>query len=308
MFQSRTLTGRKTQALSAPRPARAEGAREVLFPLDPFKPAMDAWLNRVPPNVFRQVACCWLLGVDSSGFEHQVQWHKRRTAGPLAPLLVPREKRTMSGIDDLIPKSDDRWATAARRAQGIADLGVGRALKTYYTLYFPAGVIILVVAGTVGGMLSFGGGPADWPSFLVFGCFLAVLGAGIGGLIYNAKKLAPAAEMGRIDVLLSLEDKERKDIRRQILGKTPVDPDHLVVSRAAAVQLRKSLATQLIWMPVLSLIFIPQALLGAWFISWFMAAGVVVLVIGEMFVVHDFQRAGRFLDRTAEPGAKGPPE
>lgn len=217
----------------------------------------------------------------------------------------------MSGIDDLMPKSGDRWTTATRRAQGIADLGLGGALKTYYTLHFPAGVIILVTAGTVGGMLAFGGGPADWPSFLLFGFFLAVLGAAIGGLIYNAKKIAPAAEMGRIDVLLSLEDEERKDIRSQILGKTPVDPEHLVVSQAAAVQLRKNLATQLIWMSVLPLVFIPQVIRGAGFISWFMAAGVLVMVIGAMYVVRDFQRARRFLDRTAEPGApgaKGPPE
>jgi hypothetical protein len=226
-----------------------------------------------------------------------------RTAGALAPVLVPRGKRTMSGIDDLIPKSDDRWATDTRRAQGIADLGLGGALKTYYTLYFPAGVIILVAVGTVGGMLAFGGSAADWSSFLLFGFFLAVLGAAIGGLIYNAKKIGPAAEPGRIDVLLSLEDEERKDIRRQVLGKTPVDPKHLVVSRAAAVQLRKNLATQLIWMSVLPLVFIPQAIRGAGFISWLMEAFVVVLLIGTMFVVRDFQRAGRFLARTTEPGA-----
>jgi hypothetical protein len=174
-------------------------------------------------------------------------------------------------------------------------------LKTYYTLYFPAGVIILVAAGTVGGMLAFGGGLEDWPSFLLFGFFLAVLGAAVGGLIYNAKKIAPAAEIGRIDVLLSLEDEERKDIRRQILGKTPVDPDHLVVSQAAAVQLRKNLATQLIWMSMLPLVFIPQVIRGAGFIQWLIAATVVVvLVIGTMFVVRDFQRAGRFLARTSE--------
>lgn len=208
----------------------------------------------------------------------------------------------MSGIDGLIPRSDDRWSTAARRGQGVADLGLGGALKTYYTLYFPAGVIILVTAGTVAGMLAVGGGPADWPSYSVFGFFLAVLGAAIGGLIYNAKKIAPAAEAGRIDVLLSLEDEERKDIRRQILGKTPVDPDHLDVSRAAAVQLRKNLATQLIWTSVMPLIFIPQVIRGAGFISWLMAAGVAVLVIGLMYVVRDFHRAGMFLDRTAEPG------
>lgn len=220
----------------------------------------------------------------------------------------------MGGIDDLMPRSDDRWATATRRAQGIADHGLGGALKTYYSLCFPAGVVVLVTAGTVLGILAFGGRPADWPSFLVVGFFLAVLGCAIGGPVYNAKKIVPAAETGRIDVLLSLEDEERKDIRRQILGRTRVDGDHLVVSRAAAVQLRKNLATQLMWVPVLPLIFMAQVmsqvLRGAGFLTWIYAAGVALLVVGEISVVRDFHRAGRFLDGTAEPGGpvpKGPP-
>jgi hypothetical protein len=61
-------------------------------------------------------------------------------------------------------------------------------------------------------------------------------------------------------------------------------------------------------MSVLPLIFIPQVIRGAGFLSWLMAAGVAILVIGLLYVVRAFQRAGRFLDRTAEPGAKGPPE
>ncbi len=207
----------------------------------------------------------------------------------------------MSGIEDLMPKSNHRWTDAERRAQGVEDLGLGGALKTYYTRYFPAGVIILVSAGTLLGNLVFGGGPSDWPSFLAVGFLVAALGAAIGGLIYNAKKIVPAAELGRIDVLLSLKNEDQQDIRRQILGKTPVDREHLVVSRAAAVQLRKNLATQLIWMSVLPLMFIPQVIRGAGFISWFMAVGVAVLVIGAMFVARDFQRTGSFLARTAEP-------
>jgi hypothetical protein len=209
----------------------------------------------------------------------------------------------MNEIDDLMPKSNDGWAKATRRARGVADRGLGGALKTYYTRYFPAGMIILVAAGTVGGILAFGGGPGDWPSFLVFGCFLAVLGVAIGGFVYNAKKIVPAADLGKIDVLLSLEDKERKDIRRQVLGKAPIDPDHLVVSRAAAVQLRKNLATQLIWMSVYPFVFIPQVIRGDGLSSWLMAAGAAVIVTGMMFSVRDFRWAGGFLTRTAESEA-----
>ncbi|WP_235423704.1 hypothetical protein [Pseudarthrobacter chlorophenolicus] len=81
----------------------------------------------------------------------------------------------------------------------------------------------------------------------------------IGGLIYNAKKVVPAVQSGRIDVLLSLESDERKRIRRQITGKAPLDIEHLPVVRAAAVQLRKNVATQLLVQPMIPLIFIPQA-------------------------------------------------
>lgn len=214
----------------------------------------------------------------------------------------------MSGIDGLMPKPDDRWATATRRAQGVADLGLGRALKTYYTLYFPAGVIILFSVGMGLGILAFGSDQGDWASLLAFGFNFAALGAIIGGLLYNAKKIAPAAELGKIDVLVSLENEERKDIRREVLGKAPVDPNHLAVSRAVAVQLRKNLATQLTWMPALVFLFIPQVFRGDGVLSWVMALAVAVQVIAAILVARDFRRTGRFLARTGGPrsGAQRP--
>jgi hypothetical protein len=183
-------------------------------------------------------------------------------------------------------------------------------VKIYYTRYFPAGVITLLVAGTVVGMLAFGGVLADWASFLVFGFFLAVLGVLIGGLVYNAKKVVPAARTGRVDVLLSLENEERKQVRRQIAGKAPVMPQHLMVTRGAAVQLRKGLATQLVLQaPLFPLIFIPQAvnfaLRGDSVASWVMVVGVVAAVIAVVLFVRDFRRAGRFLARTSDQANHG---
>ena len=52
------------------------------------------------------------------------------------------------------------------------------------------------------------GTPERWPTFLTFGFLLGFLGALVGGLVYNAKKVVPAAKLGRIDVLLSLENEE----------------------------------------------------------------------------------------------------
>lgn len=211
----------------------------------------------------------------------------------------------MGGIEGLMEESNERWAHAAKRAQGLSDDGLGEAVKTYYTRYFPAGLVILLSAGTVGGMLAFRAVPGDWASFLVFGFFLAILGVLIGGLVYNSKKVVPAARTGRVNVLLSLEGEERKQVRKEIAGKTELDPQHLVVSRGAAVQLRKGLATQLvIQAPFFPLVFTPQAvnfaLRGDTVAAWVMTVGVVAAVIAVVLLVRDFRRAGRFLARTAD--------
>lgn len=208
----------------------------------------------------------------------------------------------MSGIDDLLAGSNDRWEHAARRASGIVDNGLGAAVKNYYTRYFPAGVIVLIAVGTGLGTLAFGGAPAGLSLYLVFGFALAAIGTLIGGLAYNARKVVPAANIGRMDVLLSLEKGEQKQVRRQIAGKAVIEPEHLAVVRAAAVQRRKGLATQLLIMPFYTFIFVPQsvnfALRGDGSAAWFMAIGVVVILFGIGFIVRDFLRTGRFLART----------
>lgn len=134
----------------------------------------------------------------------------------------------MNGIDGLMPKPDDRWATATRRAQGVADLGLGGALKIYYTLYLPAGAIILVAAGTVLEILAFGGEPPDLESSLVIGWSLAAMGAMIGGLLYNAKRITPAAALGKINVLVSLQDEDRKLVSADL--REPPKPIQLFIS------------------------------------------------------------------------------
>ncbi len=217
-------------------------------------------------------------------------------------VLVLGKKNKMSGIDDLMAESNDRWANATRRAQGIEDNGLGEAVKTYFARYFPAG-LFLVVVGTAVAILGLRGPLADWPTFLAFGFLVAVLGVVVGGLVFNSKKVAPAAKSGKVNVLLSLESGEQKQVRRQIAGRAPIDSEHLSVTRAAAVQLRKGLATQLVLAPFFPLTFIPQAvnfaLRGDTLAAGIMALGVGVTVIAFGLLVRDFRRAGRFLTRTA---------
>lgn len=100
--------------------------------------------------------------------------------------------------------------------------------------------------------------------------------------------------------MLSLEYHEQKHVRRQILGKASIEPEHLAVSRGAAVQLRKSLATQLILSPTLLLFLIPQAVPGSSDIWWLMAIGVCAQAVGVVLLVRDFRQTGRFLARTAD--------
>ncbi|PTT59386.1 hypothetical protein [Arthrobacter sp. HMWF013] len=210
----------------------------------------------------------------------------------------------MSGIDDLMAESNERWTVAMRRAKGVQDNGLGEAIKTYYTRYFPFGLALSVAVGAVIGALTFPDIADKGPILLAFGISLAACTAVIGGLIYNAKKVVPAVQSGKIDVLLSLESAERKRIRRQIAGKAPLDAERLPVIRAAAVQLRKNVATQLLVQPMIPLFFIPQALnfaqRGDSLFGWLMTIGAAVMVIGLGFLTRDFRRAGHFLALTRE--------
>ncbi|MGP9504250.1 hypothetical protein ACT3TS_18820 [Specibacter sp. AOP5-B1-6] len=212
------------------------------------------------------------------------------------------KKETMSGIDDLLAESEDRWAKAMKRSQGVEDIGLGPALKIYYTRYVPVVLAVLIVVGSLVGTLVFGSALSDWLTYVPAGMALAAFGAIVGGLIYNAKRMVPAVHFGRLDVMFLLKNEEQKHVRHQVAGKAAVDHEHLRVIRAAAVQQRKGLATQLLIIPFYPLFFIFQATGIAvpgepfWWITVVGAAGVMLAVV---FLVRDFQRPGRFLAKTS---------
>ncbi|YCK83075.1 hypothetical protein M1D89_07550 [Arthrobacter sp. D3-18] len=209
----------------------------------------------------------------------------------------------MSGIDDLNSASNDRWAKARRRAQGLADHGVGDALKVYYTRYFPAGFILLTAVGTVVARWAFGDSVRSWVQYVLFGSLLACLGAFIGAFVYNAKRISPRIESGTLGVLISLESSEQKYIRRQISGRVPLNDEHLVVARGAAVQLRKNLAFQVLLLPVNTLILLPQCInfsLGEdTVLALIFAIAVIIGAVGAAFTIREFVQTGRFLESTA---------
>ncbi|WP_045730417.1 hypothetical protein [Pseudarthrobacter chlorophenolicus] len=208
----------------------------------------------------------------------------------------------MAGVDDLLAGSADRWAKAERRAEGIADKGLDQAVKRYFTTYFPTGMVLLFVVGAGVGLLLFQGEWAASLSYLFAGIALAYLGAIAGGIVYNAKVIGPAVEMGRINVLMSLQPHEQKQLRREILGKIPATPEHLVVKRAAAVRERKGLATQLILIiPILELQFLVQLLNSRNSTWWWLIVLVGTAVTLAIAVpIREFRALGRFLTDTQQ--------
>lgn len=206
----------------------------------------------------------------------------------------------MGGLDDLLAESEDRWARAERRAQGVADKGLGKALTTYFSLYLPAAVVLLFIVGAALGMLLFQGGWANAQTYLFAGTMLAGIGAIGAGITYNAKVISSAVEMGRMNVTMSLNADEQKEIRRQILGQVMLRPEHVAVKRAAAVQLRKALATQLIVLaPILEFQFLVQVLNNRNPIGWLSAIIGIAFTVSLIVPVRQFLALGRFLNQTA---------
>lgn len=209
----------------------------------------------------------------------------------------------MSGIDDLLAEFNDRWSRAMSNARDVKDLGLGKAVRTYYIRYLPAGALVFVAVGTALGTIVLGESRAGWSSNLAMVFLLATIGVIVGGLIYNAKKVSPAALTYRSDVLLPLESQERKQVARQTSGKSTIDKEHLSVARASAVQQRKSLAKQLILAPAYVFLFTAQT--ANWArqaepLAWIMLILVVGWLVAIVLLVRDFRRKGQFLTSTSE--------
>lgn len=195
-------------------------------------------------------------------------------------------------------ESADRWVRAERRADGVADKGLGKALKAYFTVYLPIGVVLLFAIGAGLAIVLFRDDWASPASYLSSGLGLAALGVLVGGLAYNWKVLGTAVDMSKIEVTGPLNDAEKKAVRREILGTVTTDPTHLRVKRAAAVQLRRALATQLLIAPVMVCVLLQQVSNPRNPFWWLAAAFGALYLFGMAFLARDFRRAGQFLGKT----------
>ncbi|MBP2216848.1 hypothetical protein [Arthrobacter sp. CAN_C5] len=99
---------------------------------------------------------------------------------------------------------------------------------------------------------------------------------------------------------MSLESDEQKWVRRQLLRKIPTEQAHLDVSRAAAVQLRKTAATSLLIAPVVLFSVSSNLFHTSGWLWWFVACVLLVGLIAVAQTVREFRSAGLFLHETED--------
>ena len=200
-----------------------------------------------------------------------------------------------------------RWAKAAARADGLADLGIAGAVRRYYLVPFP--VVVLISLGVAFFVV------LVWPpeqrdillAGLSLGMMLAGLASGIAGLVYGSKKIGPKVQPRGVGVTAGLTTDEVKRVRRQVLGKEPADADRTVL-RGAAIQLREGLARQLVTLPPFALCLWGQAthrgLASA--VDVVMAAALLLYMVALGYSVRQFQQAGAFLTMTSVSASADP--
>ncbi|WP_209066919.1 hypothetical protein [Arthrobacter pigmenti] len=196
----------------------------------------------------------------------------------------------------------NRWPAVEYYSAEVKDLGLGRVLRNYYLIWWPLSVAVLLPLSILfTSMLVPGPRTVDslQPAFL----FAAVAVMGVSW-IYLIKRVRTAVIPYDPDVLSLLDRPQRRAVRRQIFGRIQLHPEQPQVARAAAVQLRKKLAEQLIFASYL----IP--FIAGWQLSleplWFWMFTVLgaVLLAVTILDLRRFVLTGRFLERTA-PGKEG---
>jgi hypothetical protein len=205
--------------------------------------------------------------------------------------------------------AEERRAKSAARAAGLADLGVGAAVKRYFLVNFPLSLLAGLGAGFTAAFFWRGTDEDFLRSGVPLGLQLAGLGILVGGWVYGSRKVSANVQPRRIGVTVGLTPDEAKRVRRQVLAREPVGPDDMAVLRGAAVQMREGLARQLLPAPGFLLLFGGQALArgAASVFDVVMLAATLALVVLWGFVARDFRQAGVFLSSTAaRRPTKGP--
>lgn len=195
-----------------------------------------------------------------------------------------------------------RWDRALQRAEGVVDLGLGPALRRYYTVVAPLVVLASVALGALISMV--------WPSlfdgqvhtFLLSSLVLFIITAVAVGMIYSARRLTPLVPP-HVAVTTGLTLDVNKKLRRQVLGRIPFTRDEALVVHATAVEFRLSTARQLVFQmitPLLSLVSV--VMVGSALLLKIVGGlGIVVLAVGFMVLARQFRQAGIVMVEAQEP-------
>ena len=204
--------------------------------------------------------------------------------------------------------TESRWAKAASRAEGLTDLGIGAAVRRYFLVYFPLTVSAALVVGFVLAFLWPDMAEGFLPSWLVFGSLLSGLGVLVVGMVYGSKRISSLVHPSRMGVTVGLTAEETKRVRRQVLGKEPVDRHQISVLRGAAVQMREGLAKQLLWSPGFLIYFIGQFMLHGTLAVFDVVMNLLLLGMFVLLVLvaRQFHRTGVFLASTVASASDNP--
>lgn len=184
--------------------------------------------------------------------------------------------------------SDSKWALAERTAAGLQDNGVSTAMRRYFTVVFPAVVIVCTLIGAAIAWMIFDR-DEEWFLYLVFGLTLSCLVSGVAAFVHAHRKVTPMVAPKRASVLMLLGPDDAKDVQKQATGRRPVDAQKVQVVRAVAIQMRPSLALHLMVGPASLLFFAAQLFLAQ---SW--GIRLLDLLVVGMFSFAIFLGARQF--------------
>lgn len=194
--------------------------------------------------------------------------------------------------------TDDRstkWARAERAALGLADGGVGVAVRRYYTTVTPV-ILLIGVAVAVIVVLVFDE-PVAWTTTASGALQVSGILTLVYGFVYASKKVNPLVTPDRASVNILLHKDDSRSIRKQINGAAPVQDDQVVVARGVAIQMLQGLALQLSIANGQLMIFAGGIYLGSTFrLFWALLALVSACLLVVM--IWHFRKTQRFLKDT----------
>lgn len=198
------------------------------------------------------------------------------------------------------PAEAERWAAAARLADGQSDDGLLRRRTRVFVwvgalvlVSWAVGVVLaLVLPSTIGSTHAKGGDGAQLLVQLVL--LLLGLGVGIVGFVWASRSGHYITRWRSVSSPLSRA--EQRSVRRQIAGKEPLDDEHATIVAAVAAQNRRATLGVL---PIYgaAMLFAASTAVStdSLPIKLLELVASLAFVVGLVQLAFQYRRAGRFL-------------